>query len=346
MSETTETEVTHSIAGATRSLGAGATHTTIAEGYEQREIVVAQGVEAHNSDLPDEPPNDWTVPNGLRRLVPDLDIQSPSSATYLSREQGVRFVIRVITRKDEYKTALETAGLHVVYLGHARYGRGPCFGDNREPGEWWGNGTSFLDGMFRMGYPFVAVPVTEIIKHGYTATPVSTETGRPPRTECHPDIRGAYSRLREYTLEELPPELHQNLNASAGARFFGFTKYDHGHRKRYLVLRAGWENTATYPLDLGATDLRCRVFVHMGCSTFKHNYRILRFGKNWQRTDNDRFAYWTTAPSNGVTLVHWLHRLLTYPTYNAFQSWRESLRYAVQRTNRDLRREGFRYRLI
>ena len=67
--------------------------------------------------------------------------------------------------------------------------------------------------------------------------------------------------------------------------------------------------------------------MHLGCSSFKHNYRILRFRKNWQRTDTDRFAYWTTASSNGFTLVHWLHRLLTYPTYNAFESWRASLRF-------------------
>jgi len=342
MSESPETEVTRSTGGATRGQSSGETYTTIADGYEEREILVAQGVEAHNSDLPD----DWSVPNGLQRLVPDLDVQSSTSATYLSREQGVRFVIRVVTRKDEYKTALQTEGLHVIYLGHARYGRGPCFGDSRDAGEWWANGTSRSDGMFRMAYPYVAVPVTEIIRHGYTTSPLSTEGGRPPRADCHPDIRAAYRSLRGYTLDQLHGELHRYVSAGEGQQFYGFNKYDHGQQKRYVVLNAGWEETATDPMDLGATNLRCRVFMHLGCSSFKHNYRILRFRKNWQRTDTDRFAYWTTASSNGFTLVHWLHRLLTYPTYNAFGSWRSSLRYAVRRTNRDLRREGYRYRII
>jgi hypothetical protein len=130
MSDSPESEITRRIGGATRGRSSDETSTTIADGYEEREILVAQGVEAHNSDLPD----DWSVPNGLQRLVPDLDVQSSTSATYLSREQGVRFVIRVVTRKDEYKAALQTEGLHVIYLGHARYGRGPCFGDSRDAG--------------------------------------------------------------------------------------------------------------------------------------------------------------------------------------------------------------------
>jgi hypothetical protein len=98
-------------------------------------------------------------------------------------------------------------------------------------------------------------------------------------------------------------------------------------------------------MDLGATDVKCRVFCHFGCSTFKHNYPILRKRKGWKRTPDDRFAYWTTASALEST-PYWLHYLFVYPKENAFQSWYPSLQWAVQKTNVKLRNLRHTYRLI
>jgi hypothetical protein len=329
-----------STGGASRSRQSGGVASTIAPTLEERHIVVAQGVEAQNSNLS----TDERLPDGLQLLLPDLDITSATTATYLSQTQGVRYFIRIITQKDQYKTALETAGLHVVYAGHARYGRGPCFGDSTNPGEWWGDGTNATDGLFRMGYPYISVPTSDIMRHEYLTWPAPTNTSKPLRRSCHPDIRARYGSVREYSFEQ---ELtNYCVTTGSGNTYWGFNKFEDGHRKRYIILLADWQNTSTTPADLGATNLQCRVFCHFGCSTFKHNYRILRFRKNWQRTETDRFAYWTTSSSYPATTRRWLYRILTYPQFNAFQSWRPSLRYAVRMTNRDLRSEGYRYRII
>jgi hypothetical protein len=353
--------------GARRSSTSGSGATTVAQPYEEREIVVAFGIEVHNDcmltelgeNIPDAIGN---RPRG-RTVTLDFTTESDGSVTYVSRPQRVRFRIRMVDTKDAFKTALETPEVHVVYMGHARYGRGPCFGNanvaghgNREagdcnaPGDDWEDGTdSTRFGLFRMGFPYIAVPVSEVIRHRYHTSFASTDTPL-SRDDCHPDVRRNLRRLDEFSLSELDSEGRLgalcNNAGGPGRRFWGYDGSSHGHRARFVVLQAGWSNTAGDPLDLGATDMQCRVFCHFGCSTFKHNYPILRFRKNWRRTDTDHFAYWTTQPSQSPTLRLWLYHILTYSRPNAFQSWRNSLRYAVRRTNRDLRALRRRYRLI
>jgi hypothetical protein len=94
-----------------------------------------------------------------------------------------------------------------------------------------------------------------------------------------------------------------------------------------------------------------------GCSTFKHNYPILRKKpyKQWQRSKdrNDRLAYWTTASAYSDTRPIWLYNLLTYVpgtsvdgrTYRT-NSWSDVCEYATRASNRDLRWLGRGYRLI
>jgi len=332
--------------GASRRTSSSQTYSVISPAYEHREIVVAQGIEFQNHQLPD----DEKIPEGIQSMLPDLTIAGDGSASYTNHRQRVRFTIRVVDTKSDYKAALETAGIHVIYDGHARYGRGPCFGTDDSPGEDWGNGSDPNNsGIWRMAYPYLAVPVEDILHHEYTTAPVIADGSPPPRAECHPEIRARYRRLRSYTLEQLaparPPETESPLTnfvtgASIGphTEFWGFNR----RRKRYVVLHADWENTATDPMDLGGTDLQCKVFCHFGCSTFRHNYPVLRNLAQWQRTETDRFAYWTTASSWGLVTGRWIYYLLTYRERNAYQSWRPSLQYAVRRMRRYLRGRGFR----
>ena len=99
------------------------------------------------------------------------------------------------------------------------------------------------------------------------------------------------------------------------------------------VLHAGWKGTKSVPDDLGAIDPLCRVFCHFGCSSFKHNYRIVRKEKGWKREGNQKYAYWTTDIAIGVTDIYWLQSILTFPQFNAWDSWQASLDYAVRKTN-------------
>lgn len=324
-------------------------NTLVPIAYENRLIVVAQGIERHDADFVDEL-EIYRVLKYLKNRIPGLSLSSETFGTYTSHEQGVNFTLRIITKKDEFKSFIETPGVHVVYNGHARYGRGLCFGDDPGPGEDWENGTDPMRaGLYRMGYPFIAVSLEDIHSHRYTANvvPISEQI---PRNQCHPDLRRAYSLLRTYSINNIDSS-GVLINHVAGSfspedRIWAIKGSVGGIRGTHLILRAGWENTVSSPMDLGSTNIRCRVFCHFGCSTFKHNYRILRFEKNWRRTATDRFAYWTTAPSRFHDYLFWLFRILTYPTYNAFESWKPSLDYAVRRTNQDLRRIGVTYRII
>ena len=59
-------------------------------------------------------------------LTPNPDtVNHPLEYTYTNSDQNVAFTLKVITKKQDFKKALETEGAMVVYEGHARYGRGP-----------------------------------------------------------------------------------------------------------------------------------------------------------------------------------------------------------------------------
>jgi len=68
-----------------------------------------------------------------------------------------------------------------------------------------------------------------------------------------------------------------------------------------IVHHAGWRDTHSHPSEWGAVDVRYRVFCFFGCSSFLHNYPIVRKIARWRREGNERYAYWTTSPSRSVT---------------------------------------------
>jgi hypothetical protein len=171
-----------------------AIRTTLRLPREQRLIVVAQGIEFHDSELRAE----WRIPECLvdhatnpraDLKMPGLNLVSGTEATYDSADQNVTYKILVIESKREFHQYLE--GTHgnsaaypgnvlVVYGGHARYGRGPCLGANSAHGNHWGTGSDpRVEGIFRMGYPYLMIPVTEILSHGYKAMVARQSTTDP-----------------------------------------------------------------------------------------------------------------------------------------------------------------------
>lgn len=326
------------------------TGTVLSSRYELREIVVAQGIEHLNTNpwmQPSDqshsgaPPHGWRIPRGLERHFPNNREHEwaridDTSAEFVSHTQRVRFRIRVITAKNEFKRAVETAGLHVVYMGHSRYGRGPCFGPDPSPGEDWEQGSDTnTRGLFRMGYRVIGVHLSEIRQHGYRFYPVPAST-RIESSWRHPELP---SQLRSIPL---PDDLRARVLSQGQPlqdRYWGFRDGEGDG----VVLWAGWKDTISRPMDLDATNLQCRCLCIFSCSTRLHYWRAVRRWKSWQRTATDHYAYFTTAVSYPLTTWAWLRAVLAYPRRNDFQPWYRSLEWAKQHCARILRQEGYRY---
>lgn len=345
---------------------------TLVQPPEEREIVIAQGKQFRNGDRAMV----WSVPEVFRlsgEERADLDFTdrkgnvhkmgdfNPSLKTldpiaiedgpngtfqFLNFDQGVRFTIRVVNKKDDFIAALLTPGVQVIYAGHARFGRGPCFGDGGDgTGEMWEEGTSAhpnQDGIFRMGFPFIAVPVEDIIEHGYTANLMQADV-RPAAADCDPDLRSRLGSLRARTLSQIDPELvDQVQDPDPDKKWWTLGPAS----KLEVVMIAGWENTLSAPDDLGAITPLCRSFVHMACSTFKHNHPVMRKLKNWKQEGDERYAFWTTDLSNSIGDHYWLQHLLTYDQFNAFQPLKKSLEFARDKSNKLLKKDGEAFRFI
>jgi hypothetical protein len=344
-------------------LTSGASYVnTIRVGLEPRTILILQGKQFHNEEVAEvlQVPLILTKPASERRLgdyappamrkMPILPIEDHGSGvhTLVNADAGVHFTIIVKNKKSEFEAFLDKEDVHLIYCGHARYGRGPCFGKGTEPGEEWEDGdpANLKDtGLFRMGFNYIPVPASEITKKGYTAN-VMQAVEKPPVSECHPDLRGRLGKLRARTASEIDPKLPPFVrDHDSSLRYWTYVGKAHDKPADYVILRAGWQDTTTKPHELGAHFPKCRVFAHFGCSTYKHNHSIVREKLGWKREDNERYAFFTTATADIRMNVYWLNHILTYKKWNAFESWEPSLKYALKKANRDLARDGVRYRL-
>ncbi|MCA2962335.1 MAG: hypothetical protein INH40_00355 [Acidobacteriaceae bacterium] len=327
-----------------RQHSASTSHSTLSPVYERRHICIAHGTERH----PDQLPPEWLLNPYFDPLLPRFPhVEKVSDHEYRNHRQRVIFTIRETTDKSVFREWLATPELHVIYRGHARHGRGPCFGRATEEAlktQDWGEGTnSATTGIFRMGFPFIGIPVDEIIEHGYSAKLLEESEGPPPAADCHPNLRPYRRLLQPRTAQQIHPELPPLIRHHApGRRYLAYPDGDAWN----VVHHAGWRNTHSHPSEWGAVDVRCRVFCFFGCSSFRHNYPIVRKIARWRREGNERYAYWTTSPSRSVTPSRWIANLITYDVENAFAPWGPSLEYAVSRTNRDLRKEGYTFQLI
>ena len=352
---------------------------SVVQPFEDRLIIIAQGKQFRNGDRA----SPWSVPEIFRlpgsdraertalapdgtpfqlkqlwpnlKKLPAIPIEdAPGGAfQFINVDQGVRFTIKVVSTKDAFITALNTPGAHVIYSGHARFGRGPCFGAGGDgPGEMWEEGTSGQDGIFRMGFPFIAVDVHDLT-HGYTANLAPVEV-KLPAADCDPDLRNLLGSLKGRTIAEIvaaipPPKPFEPpyppfkfKNADPNQKFWTVG----GKSNMQMVVIAGWLDTLSAPSEIGAFDPTCRAFIHMACSTFKHNHPVVRKIKGWKHEGNERYAYWTTDLSDAIGDHYWLQHILTYDKFNAFQSWEKSLEFAKTKSNTLLAKDGRRFRFI
>jgi hypothetical protein len=344
-------------AGASRGPQGGSGFTALSPVYETRQLKIAYGIQFHKDESLDVTPQQYLD----KYLVISDDLEKVSDSEYINHLQGVRFTIEETISKSQFFEWLKTPELHVVYMGHARYGRGPCFGAhgldpaNRKhlsKSEDWEEGSDGASGIFRMGYPFIGVEVSEIFDHGYTARPVKESEGKPARADCDPYVRGYLGALKARAPEDVSPGLTSQLrDHNNGDRYWSYESPE----GRAIIHHAGWQNTFSIGSELGTlhdpddpdnSQMLCRVFTHLGCTTYVHNYPVVRKLAKWQRTDNERYAYWTTYLSAPHAVGPWVRALIAYNKWNAFSSWEPSLKWAVDRANRSLRALGAAYQLI
>ena len=344
--------------GASRAPQGSADSTALSPAYDTRELKIAYGIQFHKGESLDVTPQQF-----LDKYLEVSDtLEKVSDSEYINHLQGVRYTIEETTSKDQFIDWLKTPDVHVIYMGHARYGRGPCFGehgiDPANPAqllktEDWEEGTDNASGIFRIGYPFIGVDVAELVEHGYTARPVKESEGKPARADCDPSLRGYLGSLRART----PDQIHAGIASQFRDHQEGDKYWTYGSSEGMEIIHhAGWQNTFSAPSDLGTlhdpddpdnTQMLCRVFTHLGCSTYVHNYPLVRLIAKWKHADNERYAFWTTNLSGPPHAVGpWVRAVIAYNKWSAFESWEPALNWAVQRANRSIRSLGGGYSLI
>jgi hypothetical protein len=314
--------------------------------YETRRIVIGVGVQFHESELTREPSEFQYLEE---HIGSDFRVQSNrNEAEFVNYDQEVRYQLEIVHRKSEFKAALESTDPIVIYAGHSRYGRGACFdqygGSVTEHGDHWEHGADIDEGMYRLGYPLISIPLEDIEHHQYQFAPIPGEDAPPSRSsrhprQYHPGVRGRLRRI------ELTADLHNLVlpaHRSPSHKYWGVNR---GRRGTHLLLRAGWETTLNTPMDLGATNIRCKTFCHFGCSSKLHFWRIVRKHpyKAWYRSAprNERLAYFTTASADHRS-IYWVRHLLTNSRPNGTDHMWHTHEDARRRANAQLAQDDRR----
>lgn len=281
-------------------------------------------------------------------LAPDFKVSGDrTKAEYISLAQGVHYKFRLVYSLSDFKKALETPELIVVYSGHARYGRGPCFDQYTKEcsmtGEQWEDGTHKDNGIFRMGYPFVPVEIEDLVHHKYTCRPIPVEWPKPPNEGNHPMSRHPEAR-RTLLPVKLKPELSGQVKAAYASPSDSYWGYG-----ATLVLNAGWDAAARSVHNLDDVNLACRTLCHFGCSSKVHCWQLIRRMeyKGWARPKppTERLAYFTTATSDWKT-AYWLFYLLSYSKPNNDSHFFDSHEYALKRASKRLAAESAGFQLF
>jgi hypothetical protein len=330
--------------------------------YEIREIVAAQGIQFHNADIEKQialegqgdpsvlsERGQKTIPTSLQNDFPastkDFDaitILDDKRAVFISHAQRVEYRLRVVDTKEEFKKALETPGILVVYSGHSRFGRVPCFGPDivmsldqsgklvRDfTGENWETGTDpDKFGLFRMGPPFVGVPFGEMDEHQYKMRPVpTTQTVNPA------DINKLTDHNSLKPVKLVGTRFESLIDDPVADTYWGCRIIDHGDG---VLMFADFQNSKSKPLDLGATNLQCRCLTVLSCDSFSHFHEVVRKRKGFTRTDSEGFAYFMDSLYIKPVDRLYFGSMFEYNVRNDNKSWFPCLEFAVSQTNKKL----------
>lgn len=378
--QATAEDYEESVAGwASRQTTDSETQTVLDCGYELRKIIQCNGIQftrhsalrsieehEYRNTLSDRSPADkqayaesigrlkgYIVPDGLQLDSANGEYRRLNDFEFEYRNDLQKVLYRVLIRetKDAFIEALRTPDVMVVYSGHARYGRGPCFGPSTAPGDDWELGQDpARGGIYRMGYPIVAVHASEIVEHGYSFYPVSTDdfaiTEGVPHRLLHPDVH-PFKIWRD----RLPKSIAgRALSLSPYGETGGF---DAGREvwmipggDPEILIWAGWKDSVGNPHELAATDMQCKAVLFFACSTALHWKKNLRELHGWQKSGDDRHAYFTSDVSDAKLDKYWYESVLNYDKDNAHRGWGEVLTHAMQQSNKRLAAAGEIYRVV
>lgn len=292
---------------------------------------------------------------GKLALTPDPNAvadgdDGPSVVTFHNERAGVSYEIHFGNTLGAFRRALATPDVGVVYMGHARNGRGPCFGaGNNGHGEHWNEGDGSNTGIFRMGRRWIGVPAKDIVENAYSTGGVATLAqhfirrptqlrGRYAEDElihyqdCDQDIRDHFAAVAENEGAERPKTLGtlnpnasaQVTNVSSNEPVHSFVGAHHGEPADCLLIEAG-------AADLRRMTVECRFFAHLGCSSGPHNAAVFR--AHAPLSSGKPYAVFTTAPASFYGWLVFLHHLLLGPV-RAADDWLSPLQHAVEELTR------------
>lgn len=306
---------------------------TASPNLEVRRIVFAEGGDEHGAfEQVIEPTTGGLKKDvdhvGLREILDQpLKIQRQPGKDdryiHVNTAQGVMYLVHVVRTRTAFKAALENPDVLIIYAGHSRFGRGPCFGRDADPGEQWEDGDDEDTGIFRMGSPYVAPRAADISEHQYSADLVKA-TEKVKLADIDPLSSGP---LVAQTASQIgvAPAFVKNKSAPKSTLWWS--------QGGGPLLHAGWEKTTAAPLDLGATKLQCIGLCHFGCTSLLHHQQILRKLKGYKKdVKHDRgHAYFTDKPSLSLGWIFFTYHLLAMPL--PAPKWADSLEYAKQQAN-------------
>lgn len=281
---------------------------------DTRTIIVAFGVGFRPIDQTDFVLTDQLVSAGLQASkltkIPDgflYDACQNHRAAY-----GVKYVYT----KADFKFYLQSPRVHLIYCGHSREGRGPCFldkGTPEGPGEHWGDA-----GTFRMGFDFIGVPTSDIKEHQYTPRLVSpSETI--DASKCEPVNLGKHYGSLGTRTTSAPPVV-------PSGQYQGYADPE-----EWLAVKCGAD-------DLAQTKPSARVLCLFSCDTADYWKPTIQ-ASGWKPSADSGFVYYTSATDAPLaTTSRWLYNLLSYkiPPGKGGTPWKPSLDYAMVQTNADL----------
>ncbi|MEO5617876.1 MAG: hypothetical protein ABIS67_08890 [Candidatus Eisenbacteria bacterium] len=303
---------------------------------ETRTIVIGFGTDFHGWD--------WFKEELGGEITQTMTVNDDDEIEIDHPDQGIHYVIRQTESKQEFRDALETEDLMVIYAGHSRYGRGFSFAQvfnelgvsNAEPGEHWENGSDDDDGLLRWAFPYLTVHLEDIDQHQYTFRPVSAAEEPPPRSERHPEAAA------EPEVFELTEKLRKYVDPDYAADDHKYWGYRGGIPG--VLVHAGWKGTPENPFELDKLNLQCRCLCLFSCSTRLHFRPLLRGNdyKAWQRDEsgNSNYAYFTTAPAPPPpSACIWVSSMIKSTKVKAGENWHAGLKDTLELANRKVRQK-------
>lgn len=311
---------------------------------EVRKILLAEGAGFHN----DQKLPEYRIPerlidpknSGLSRYPGlALAVIDADHFRYDNPMQGVRYEVERTTDRARFIAGLEDPETFVLYTGHARFGRGSCFGrvfNGPEQGSPT-VGDVWQQGLFRQGFPHIGVPVHELVEHQYR-TFVSPATQTLVQADCDPLLKSKFGSLKKKPLREVVPAdaLHLIQGLGPDDLVWTFRAFQHGVTDDFLVHVAGFQNTAFPDVDLGKTAIACKGYFHCACLTEQLNREIVVVRKGFAQVDDTGHTFFTTDASDMFDGLSFLYHMLSFPEPSRFRPWKDMLDYAKTKANRDL----------